>query len=688
MSLGLQVVDNFVVEMMNDIPAGFGALPRSFKMHSSMCLTLRHLAIRIMSIFPDIEAARPGCSSGIHTLCLLNIALEKTKLLLQYCSESSKLYMAVTGDAILSRSLRVKKLLEQHLREIQKMVPVVLAVKISDIIHDLRSAEFTLDVSEEEAGKAVSEMMRRKVSSSVSLDGITEFHFAAWKLQLSSPNAVINERKSLKALLMKLGEDNLHKRKILRYLLYLLQKHEEFITGDGKENSFPWQEESSAVRCSTEDSVSGNASQVEWSEVGVNIEDPGKQSKALHHRDFSSISIASFGSSLCNFQLPSDISSISIGGSEPNCSGHTPALSKVSKGSDLMPMSTIDDDSGSCQTGLSQSEVEIEILCGLADLPWEAQREVIERARSDIEHDSQVFRSLSLPGFLEPLIAYLKNAHDLHCVEDIRAGLDLLLMFLSKNRRAIESLNEDAFRLLSNFLDSEAAPEALNVLEVLSGYPHGVSRLTSSCSLSSLLKIFESQTGDLQDKAIITLKNLSSSNKICLEMVSLRFTQKLTYFLQHDTLRKHALIILRNLCYTEKGSDSVATTDGCLASVAELLESGSHEEQENTIAILLKLCMKTEYCYLVMDEGINVIPSLVFISKNGSDEAKASAFELLRVLHDVDFGKGQGSSSREEPETLQEHDTNSVQAIQPQSHKKSGIFRFKIYVPGLKKKIW
>lgn len=62
-------------------------------MHSSMCLELKKFVDRIMRIFPDIEDARPGCSSGIQTLCLLHIALDRAKQLLQYCSESSKLYM-------------------------------------------------------------------------------------------------------------------------------------------------------------------------------------------------------------------------------------------------------------------------------------------------------------------------------------------------------------------------------------------------------------------------------------------------------------------------------------------------------------------------------------------------------------------------------------------------------------------
>nr|ACP30632.1 disease resistance protein [Brassica rapa subsp. pekinensis] len=43
-------------------------LPHSFKMHSSMCLALKKLVDRVMKIFPEIEAARPGSSTAIQPL--------------------------------------------------------------------------------------------------------------------------------------------------------------------------------------------------------------------------------------------------------------------------------------------------------------------------------------------------------------------------------------------------------------------------------------------------------------------------------------------------------------------------------------------------------------------------------------------------------------------------------------------
>ncbi|CAN6817898.1 unnamed protein product [Brassica oleracea] len=183
-------------------------LPHSFKMHSSMCLALKKLVDRVMKIFPEIEAARPGSSTAIQTL---NKALEKAKLLLQYCSESSKLYMAVTGDAILSRGSRSKNLLEQSLADIRTMVPTALAIQV---LPDLKSTELSLESSEEDAGKDIRELMRRSTSSSVSSDEIRDFHFAALKLQLSTPETIVIERRSLKSLFAKSGDD--HKESSLR----------------------------------------------------------------------------------------------------------------------------------------------------------------------------------------------------------------------------------------------------------------------------------------------------------------------------------------------------------------------------------------------------------------------------------------------------------------------------------------
>lgn len=58
-----------------------------------MCSELLALVIKVSKIFPEIEEARPRCSSGIGALCLLNNGIVKARSLLLQCSESSILYL-------------------------------------------------------------------------------------------------------------------------------------------------------------------------------------------------------------------------------------------------------------------------------------------------------------------------------------------------------------------------------------------------------------------------------------------------------------------------------------------------------------------------------------------------------------------------------------------------------------------
>ncbi|KAJ4880273.1 U-box domain-containing protein 5 [Raphanus sativus] len=733
-------------------------LPHSFQMHSSMCLALKNLVDRVMRIFPEIEAARPGSTTGIQTLCLLNKALEKAKLLLQYCSESSKLYMAVTGDAILKRGCSAKRLLEQSLADIRTMVPTALAIKILEVLQDLRSTELSLESSEEEAGKAIRGLMKQSTSSSVSSDEITGFHFAALMLQLSTPEAIVIERRSLKSLYTKLGECDGNKRQILKYLLYLLKKHEKIIWSDHKETSLRQHQSVNEsvcasvaeAGCSEEHNAtlpekfkcprsltvmydpviisSGHTFERMWiqrwfdegndtcpiskrvlddftlqsnvamkdqiskwcKKHGLDVQDPAMtHTNASQNLDFS---IASFTSSLYN--IP-DLSCFTSRDFSSSFTTDSPSYSKMSKGGYFMPMQTIASESGTEVTDSTHhSEVEIEPLCELTKLPWEAQVKVVQDVRSLFEKDSRAVRSVSPSKFLEPLITFLKNAHERNGTEGdiVKSGLDLLLTFLSGNRKAIESLEKNLFEMLSIFLLSELeAEEALNVLEVLSNHPNSLSKITSTSSLSSLLKIAESGAQHLQEQAMITLKNLSSSNEICQEMVSLGFVHKLTYFLQQGVFSKQSIIILKNLCNTEKGRVCVTETPGCLASIAELLDSNVPEELENAISILLQLCVeKIEYCYLVVREGLNIYSSLLLISNNGTEEAKVGASELLRALEEVVEEEEESSTTKEEAtvETTSQVVVAPVTYQEPivttPSPKKSGFFGLKF--SSLKKK--
>ncbi|KAH7524101.1 U-box domain-containing protein 5 isoform X1 [Ziziphus jujuba] len=210
------------------------------KVHGLICLELKKFIVRISQIFPGIESARPGCKPGIQALCLLHDAMDKAKSIIQECSESSKLYLAITADKVVKRCERIRDALDSCLSQIQNLVPVLLAAKISGIIHDLRSAKFPLISAEDEARGALLVLLRRDInaSSTVNNEELEILLLAASKLNITSPVALLIEKRSIKRLLDKVNDTEIKKTKILKYLLYLLRKYTGFIN----EGTFSQQE--------------------------------------------------------------------------------------------------------------------------------------------------------------------------------------------------------------------------------------------------------------------------------------------------------------------------------------------------------------------------------------------------------------------------------------------------------------
>lgn len=199
------------------------------------------------------------------------------------------------------------------------------------------------------------------------------------------------------------------------------------------------------------------------------------------------------------------------------------------------------------------------------------------------------------------------------------------------------------FSLSATLLDSEVSEEALDILEVLSGHLYCRAKIAASGALNSILKMLDSHNTHIRIQAIQILLNMSSDSDICSHIVSLECIPKVVPFLVDGALGGNCVCLLKNLCSTEEARVSVAETTGCIASVAQLLASDSHEDQENAVAVLLSLCsQRFQYCQLVMDEG--VIPALVDISVNGNERGRAIALELLRCLREVKYDNDQEST--------------------------------------------
>lgn len=86
------------------------------QLHGGMCKSLCSVYVKLLAIFPELEAARPRSTSGIQALCALHIALEKTKNILQHCSECSKLYLVRTAPSLLLFSFFLRDMLDTFIK--------------------------------------------------------------------------------------------------------------------------------------------------------------------------------------------------------------------------------------------------------------------------------------------------------------------------------------------------------------------------------------------------------------------------------------------------------------------------------------------------------------------------------------------------------------------------------------------
>lgn len=729
--------------------------PNAIKVHQLMCTDLMNLVDRVLKILPEIEAARP-CKAGRDALCSINLAIEKAKSVLLDCSESSKLYLAISGTVIVLKCERIRSLLEKNLSQIQTMVPCMLNAQISRIVEDLRAVTFSLDSSEEEAGKVMQTLMRQESAQSDLIENskIEALQIAASRLHITSQRDQLIEKRSIRKQLEK-SSNNERKNQMLIYLLNLLKKYGNFIVEVQMENADDHHERPFQFPNSCGASLCGQSVEVgsclgygqheaqtdvfrrpippeefmcpissrlmydpviidsgvtfermwiqKWFDEGHDtcpqskkklakmlltpntamkelilkwcmkhgIPEPGPclEPPAFNTWEYSSTSITSLSNSMNDLNLPIDISGVSLGSLDNSYSSDSSHIN-IRDGLNLITVKT-SDESHRCHGHADKPETDLKFLSELATHPWESQYQVVEDVEKDLKGDDQAWHSLSSKNFVEPLIRFLKDACEQHDVKAQRVGSQLLLAFVSKSRSGVSYLGEDAFNLMTSLLDSEVTEEALAILEVLSSNLNCGSKIAAAGTLTSVLKILDTHR-EFQEPAIKILYNMSSKSDVRSFIVSLDCIPKLVPFLKDTRLAKYCIVILKNLCYTEEGRVSVAGTDGCIASIVELLENGSCEDQEHAMAILLSLCaQRVQYCQLVMEEGADVFTSLASISLNGNDNGKVKANELLRLLRDIDH-----SDVKESPGSnlVVPVDSSNYLKEKKSSSKSSGIF--------------
>lgn len=205
------------------------------KLHGGMCKTLSLIYVKVLSVFPELEASRPRSTSGIQALCSLHIALEKTKTVLQHCAECSKIYLAITGDSIVLKFEKARSALEDGLRRVEDIVPQTIGCQISDILGELEGIEFSLDPLEKQIGDEIIGLLQqgRNFSNNSDNNELETFHQAASRLGITSSRAAVRERRALKKLVEKARiEEDKRKESIVAYLLHLMRKYSKLFRND------------------------------------------------------------------------------------------------------------------------------------------------------------------------------------------------------------------------------------------------------------------------------------------------------------------------------------------------------------------------------------------------------------------------------------------------------------------------
>ncbi|KAG0627232.1 hypothetical protein M758_2G184400 [Ceratodon purpureus] len=205
----------------------FGKPPQ---LHAEMCANLAALVKRMHTLGPSLDSERGRFrKAGIQAICALQLALDKARSLLQYCSDSSKLYLAIKGESMLTRFEEVKEGLETSLRRIAVLVSQDLASQISDLQGELSRTRFQLDPAEKQIGADIISLLLQKQKGPQYENPEAEeetFSQVAIRLGLLTADAVLAEKRALKRLLEKARyEEDRRKESVTLHILQLMKKY-------------------------------------------------------------------------------------------------------------------------------------------------------------------------------------------------------------------------------------------------------------------------------------------------------------------------------------------------------------------------------------------------------------------------------------------------------------------------------
>uniref|UniRef100_J3LZ43 RING-type E3 ubiquitin transferase n=1 Tax=Oryza brachyantha TaxID=4533 RepID=J3LZ43_ORYBR len=200
----------------------------NWKLHGALCKQLHKIVLEVLDAIPVLEATRPRNSSGLLALSSLRIAVEKAKNLLQYCSECSKFYLALTTENVITKFEKARYALLESLHQLEETLPEATSSQIQGIATDLEKTVFCLDHIQRQVGADVNQLVQNEAKSNGFLDDneLEFFRQTAFRIGIASSAAALTERRALRRLLERAhAAEDMKKESIASYLLHLMRKY-------------------------------------------------------------------------------------------------------------------------------------------------------------------------------------------------------------------------------------------------------------------------------------------------------------------------------------------------------------------------------------------------------------------------------------------------------------------------------
>ncbi|XP_044966969.1 U-box domain-containing protein 7-like [Hordeum vulgare subsp. vulgare] len=200
----------------------------NWKLHGELCKKLYTIVHEVSIAIPALESTKPGSSSGLLALSSLRIAVDKAKNLLQYCSECSKLYLALTAECVFTKFEKARCALLESLHQLEETLPEAINTQIPEIAHELENSVFALDQAEKQVGDQVKQIIQNEKKSNGFLDDneLELFRQTILRAGITSSAAALTERRALRRLLERAqAEEDTKKESIASYLLHLMRKY-------------------------------------------------------------------------------------------------------------------------------------------------------------------------------------------------------------------------------------------------------------------------------------------------------------------------------------------------------------------------------------------------------------------------------------------------------------------------------